>query len=93
MYNELESMGTDEKTLEVQVQEKLVEGRSPEDVAKDLGITVEEVKCYGGIVWALTRAIDECIEEGILTDFLSGDRTEVLKTLLFDCREFQTDQM
>ena len=93
MCNKPESISSDKRTLEVQVQEKLVEGMLPEDVAKDLGITVEEVKCYGGIVWALTRAIDECIEEGILTDFLSGDRTEVLKTLLFDCREFQKDQM
>lgn len=80
-------MMSNKQEIAQKVQLKLIEGATPTDVAKELGITIEEVDVYGGAVRAITRAIDECVEEGILKDFLCENRMEVLKTLLAECNQ------
>ncbi len=36
---------------------------------------------------AVERAVDECIKEGILSDFLSRNRSEAIKMSIFECDE------
>ena len=40
-----------------------------------------------GLSAAVERAVDECIREGILSDFLSRNRSEAIKMSIFECDE------
>ncbi len=46
-----------------------------------------EAACGGDLNTAVDRAVAGCIEEGILADFLSGHRAEVLNMFLYDFDE------
>lgn len=60
------------------------------DILREYAAFVEYVRyydkeqCYDGLEAAINLAIDRCIEEGILSEFLKENRTEVVKVMQLD---------
>ncbi|MBU9739746.1 hypothetical protein KTH89_24825, partial [Lachnospiraceae bacterium ASD5720] len=83
--------GNEQSKMELQVQilninnghnSQLME-RCP--VLKEYAVLVGKVKSYRGEMnfeGAVKRAVDECIEEGILREFLMTRRAEVMNSIL-----------
>ena len=90
--------GNEQSKMELQVQilninnghnSRLME-RCP--VLKEYAVLVGKVKSYRGEMnfeEAVKRAVDECIEEGILREFLMTRRAEVMNSILTEYNEEQ----
>lgn len=66
-------------------------------ILRDYAILIDRVrkyqKVYTDMEEAVTRAVDECIEEGIMADFLLEHKAEVLDMVLTEYNEEETMEM
>lgn len=66
-------------------------------ILRDYAILVDKIrkyhKEYADIETGINRAVNECIQEGVLTDFLSAHKSEVIEMCLTEYNEEETMEL